>query len=128
MIKFVILKLMLLVLATSTVKGEGFFVARITFYADDARFGNLTASGKRAEKGLTVAAHPRYKFGTKLEIPELAKVFGDAMFEVADRGPAVTKASASGGKSPVIDVYVGSHSEVNRLKKIMPMYMKVYVR
>lgn len=122
------LLLCLFLVCASAVNAQDYFVARITYYADCPKFGKKTASGKIAQKGLTVAAAKNYKFGTKFKIPELKKVFGNSEFVVQDRGPAVCRRVASGGKTPVIDVYVGSHAEVNRLKKIMPMYMKVYVR
>lgn len=122
------LLLCLFLVCASAVNAQDYFVARVTYYANDAIYGNKTASGEIAKKGVTVAAAKNFKFGTKFSIPELSKVFGDSEFEVQDRGPAVCRRTASGGKTPVIDVYVGSVSEINRLKKTMPMYMKVYIQ
>lgn len=103
--------------------------ARITYYANDPKWGNRVAWSQqgRAVKGETVAAPSRWKFGTHISIPLLKGKVGDGNFVVHDRGPAVERATASGGKLPVIDVYVASHAEVNRLKKSMPQVMKIYI-
>ena len=105
------------------------FTARITYYTNDPKWGNKVAWSRQghAVKGETVAAPSRLKFGTRLSIPQLKGKVGDGEFVVHDRGPAVERGTASGGKLPVIDVYVSSHAEVNRLKVSMPRNMRVIV-
>lgn len=108
-------------LLTSSLTGEE-FAARITYYS-----GSQTASGKKPVQGVTVAAAKRFKFGTKLSIPELASVVGSSTFIVQDRGPAVEKAVASRGKLPVIDIYVSSQATVRRLARLKKNTFKVKV-
>lgn len=103
--------------------------ARITYYYPEAPFYKKVSAPnvKCAISGVTIAAHPKFKFGTKIVIPALAKVFGDSLFVVQDRGPAVTKKTASKGKGYVFDVYVDSRSIMNKFKKQLPMWMDVYI-
>ena len=105
------------------------YLARITYYSNDSRWGNKVAcqSSKKAKEGITVAAHPDFGFGTKIIIPELKDKIGDGEFEVQDRGPAVTKKVASRGKAYVFDVYVSSKNKINKYAAVKPEYMKVYV-
>lgn len=56
----------------------------------------ITASGKKATAGRTIAAPSTFAFGTKLKI-------GDTIYVVEDRGGAI--------KGNRIDVYMDSHSE-----------------
>lgn len=103
--------------------------ARVTYYYPQPPYGSKVACSKTkyATEGITVAAHPDFKFGTKLYIPELKNSVGDGYFTVQDRGPAVTRKSASNGKAYVVDVYVKSRSKLQYLTKTEPAYMKVYV-
>jgi 3D (Asp-Asp-Asp) domain-containing protein len=109
-------------------KGE-WITARITYYTPTSPYGNKVAcqKTKRAKEGITVAAHPKLKFGTRIEIPELADVMGDSSFIVQDRGSAVTKKVASRGKTEVIDVYLNSNQKLTKLTKTKPKYMKVLI-
>ena len=109
-------------------KGE-WITARITYYTPASPYGDKVAcqKTKRAKEGITVAAHPKLKFGTRIEIPELADVMGDSSFIVQDRGSAVTKKVASRGKTEVIDVYLNSNQKLTKLTKTKPKYMKVLV-
>jgi hypothetical protein len=76
-----------------------------------------------------VAAPKKYKFGTKFFIPELAKIVGGTgEFVCKDRGPAVERRAASGGKLPVIDIYVSSKAQVAKLAKLKKNTFKVEVR
>lgn len=98
-------------------------VARITFYHGDTK----TSSGAKPQKGITVAAHPDFKFGTRVKIKELSRHFGDSEFVVQDRGSAVTKKKASHGKAYVFDVFVNSFKEYLFLKNHVKEYMTVEI-
>lgn len=102
------------------------FTAHVTYYTNDPRYGKKTASGKLAVQGVTVAASKDLPFGTRLYIPELSKlVGGNGTFVVQDRGSAVQSRRASRGKLPVIDIYVNSHSQVQKLKRAKRHIFKV---
>lgn len=103
---------------------EQTFKARVTYYT-----GSRVAWSKirRPIEGISVAAHPRFKFGTKLYIHDLKGIIGDGNFIVHDRGPAVTRGSASKGNIPVIDVFVSSTTKINRMKTAVPDYIEVIV-
>ena len=110
---------------------EEIYWARITYYTDDGKWGNQVAwnSVDHAKKGVTVAAHPQFPFGTKVSIPELnGKLDRDAEFVVQDRGSAVTSKKASRGKTFVFDVYVKNKKEVQAYARNTAAYMKVIVR
>ena len=103
--------------------------ARVTFYSTDGRWGSRVADKRtaHAKEGVTVAAHPDFKFGTKVYIPALKDKFGDGIFTVQDRGSAVTRKRASHGRAYVFDVYVRSRSKVRSSARNSTEYMKVYV-
>lgn len=103
--------------------------ARVTYYTTASPYGDRVAcqKAKRAKEGVTVAAHPDFKFGTRVYIPALKGKFGDGIFTVQDRGPAVTKKRASQGKAYVFDVYVRTHSKVRSSARSSTEYMQVYV-
>lgn len=105
------------------------YIARITYYYPQQPYGSKVAcpNAKVAREGITVAAHPDFKFGTKIYIPELKNTLDDGYFTVQDRGPAITRKSASGGKNYVFDVFVSSHSKLRKLTSTKPMYMRVYI-
>ena len=103
--------------------------ARITYYSiGQDKWGSLNAcpNTKRSKIGVTVAAHPKFKFGTKLSIPRLKGIVGDGNFLVQDRGSAVTRKTASKGKYYVFDVYV-TPSQRRKYANQLPEYMDVYV-
>lgn len=103
---------------------------RITYYHPyQDKWGSQVAcpKTKRAKKGVTVAAHPDFKFGQKVFIPKLKGIVGDGYFFVQDRGCAVTKKVASRKKSYVFDVFVNSGSELRKYVKKVPPYMDVYI-
>jgi 3D (Asp-Asp-Asp) domain-containing protein len=104
------------------------YTARITYYSTDGRWGNKVSCQKTryAKEGITVAAHPNFKFGTKLYIPGLKGKIGNGNFIVQDRGGAVTSKKASRGKAYVFDIYVTSHSKIRKFAYSQPEYMKVY--
>ena len=108
---------------------ESWITTRVTYYTPASPYGDKVAcqKTKRAKEGITVAAHPNLKFGTIIEIPELADVMGDSVFIVQDRGSAVTKKTASRGKTDVIDVYLNSNQKLIKLTKTKPKYMKVRI-
>lgn len=101
-------------------------LARVTYYGGKPEKVAKPRSPK-AREGDAVAAHPKYRFGTKVYIPGLAGKVGDGYFEVVDRGPAVTKMVASRGRADVFDVYVSCKSRLRRLANSLDMYMEVYV-
>ena len=100
---------------------------RVTYYTPDKRWGKQVASPgvKEAVQGVTVAAHPDFKFGTKVSIPRLKGILDDGLFIVQDRGSAVTKKKASKGKAYVIDIYLASPKSLKFYTKL-PAYMDVY--
>lgn len=104
------------------------YTARITYYSTDGKWGDRVACqrSKRAKEGITVAAHPDFKFGTKVFIPGLKGKIGNGNFIVQDRGGAVTSKKASRGKAYVFDIYVTSHSKIDKHARTQPEYMKVY--
>lgn len=106
------------------------YTARITYYSvGQDKWGDKVACPKtyRAKEGITVAAHPNFKFGTKVHIPKLKGVIGDGDFIVQDRGSWVTSKKAAKGKAYVFDVYTRSPKERKRHAYNRPMYMDVYV-
>jgi 3D (Asp-Asp-Asp) domain-containing protein len=117
------------VFSKTPLRYDSWITARITYYTPTSPYGDKVAcqKTKRAKEGITVAAHPRLKFGTVVEIPELADVMGDSTFIVQDRGTAVTKKTASRGKADVIDVYLNSNQKLVKLTKTKPEYMKVRI-
>lgn len=106
------------------------YIARITYYSTDKKWGDKVACTKTkyAKEGVSIAAHPNFKFGTEIFIPALKNVVGSGKFIVQDRGSAVTKKVASRNKAYVFDVYVTTHDKVSRYARTEPEYMKVYVR
>jgi hypothetical protein len=128
--KFLIICAALLCVSSLSPAKETTYKARVTYYSTDKKWGNRVAcqKAKFAKEGVSVAAHPQFKFGTKVKIPALAGVVGDGNFIVQDRGPAVTKKSASNGKALVFDVYVSSHAMIQKLKTKVPDYVDVIVK
>lgn len=106
---------------------EETYWARITYYRDGS--GRVADSKtKRAVKGITLAAHPKFPFGTRVTIPALkGKLDQDGEFVVQDRGTAVTSKKASRGKAFVFDIYVKTDKEVRAYAKKTPAYMRVIV-
>ena len=105
--------------------------ARITYYSPHQdKWGSRVAdpNTSRAKKGVTIAAHPRFKFGTEVHIPELKNTFGTKGFIVQDRGSAITSKKASKGKHYVFDVFVSSKAEIEKMSKKYPAYMDVYIK
>ena len=101
---------------------------RITYYTPDKKWGSQVAAPgiKKAVQGLTVAAHPDFKFGTKISIPRLKGIMDDGLFIVQDRGSAVTKKKASRGKAYVFDIYLSSTKSLKYYTNL-PAYMDVYI-
>lgn len=92
------------------------FTARITFYSNDKRYGNRIAADRyrRAKPFVTVAVDPKViPYGTRLKIEGF-----DQVFVAEDTGSAVVSRKASLGKEPVIDIYVGTVANVNRLSVV----------
>lgn len=109
---------------------DQWITARITYYTPESPYGRRVAWSKikAAKEGITIAAHPKLPFGTKVEIPELKGVVGNgSTFIVQDRGPAVTTKKASRGKTDVIDVFVNSEKKLRKITKTKPKYMKIRI-
>ena len=111
------------------IKYSQVYTARITYYSTDGKWGNSVACqrSKRAKEGVTVAAHPNFKFKTKLYIPGLKGRVGNGNFIVQDRGSAITSKKAARGKAYVFDIYVDSRSKIRKFARSESEYMKVYV-
>lgn len=103
--------------------------ARITYYYPQKPYGKKVSDTKTkvAKKGVTVAAHPDFKFGTKIIIPGLKGKIGDGSFIVQDRGSAVTKKRAAKGKGYVFDVFVDSSHEMRTVQNKASEWMDVYI-
>jgi len=104
--------------------------ARVTYYSvGQDKWGDKVACPKtyRAKAGVTVAAHPDFKFGTRLYIPGLKDKVGDGHFLVQDRGSWVTSKKAAKGKTYVFDVFTNSPKERKKHAYNRPMYMEVHV-
>lgn len=83
--------------------------ARLTYYNPSQAGGWKVAASKsiKNKQGVGIAAHPDFKFYTRVEIPVLNGVIDkDATFWVLDRGRDVTAKKASKGKAYVFDVFV----------------------
>lgn len=105
---------------------------RITYYtAHEDKFGSRVAAPgvRRAQQGLTVAAHPNFPFGTTIMIPELKHISsgGTGVFVVQDRGSAVTRCEASRGSTYVWDVFLDVRNRaMKQFQSNHPAYMDVY--
>ncbi len=109
---------------------DQWITARITYYTPASPDGKRVAWSKvkAAKEGITIAAHPKLPFGTKVEIPELEGVVGNGhTFIVQDRGSAVTSRKASRGKTDVIDVFVNSEQKLRKITRTKPRYMRVRI-
>ena len=124
---FLLIMLALSICTTLGSAKEETYWARITYYRDGS--GRVAdPKTKRAVKGITLAAHPKFPFGTKVTIPELKGKLGNGgPFVVHDRGPAVTSKKAARGKAYVFDVYVKNDREVQAYANKLPAYMKVII-
>ena len=125
--KFLIICMALFSLSQLGSAKETTYRARITYFQDGKQVAYQKQ--KKGVVGVSLAAHPNFKFGTKVEIPALKGIVGNGTYVVHDRGPAVTRKVASRGKAYVFDVYVGSSAAVKKLaySKDVPMYMDVIV-
>ena len=104
--------------------------ARITYYCPGQdHWGSRVASPdvKVARQGITVAAHPDFKFGTRVYIPALKNKIDDGKFTVQDRGSAVTSKKAARGEAYVFDVFVASNRAISHMSKTTPAWTDVYI-
>jgi adenine specific DNA methylase Mod len=118
--------------AANEKKGESLYKkikARITYYYPQKPYGKKVSDKKTkiAKKGITVAAHPDFKFGTKIIIPDLKGKIGDGQFSVQDRGSAVTKKRAAKGKGYVFDVFVDNKNEMSIMERRTSEWMDVFI-
>lgn len=104
---------------------------RITYYtAHEDKYGSRVAAPgvRRAQQGLTVAAHPNFPFGTTVLIPELKSLNSTGIFVTQDRGGAVTRCKASQGKTYVWDIFLNIKNKAMReYQRTHSLYMDVYV-
>jgi 3D (Asp-Asp-Asp) domain-containing protein len=94
--------------------------ARVTVYNNhEDQYGSESArknplTGKRqSQEGVTIAVDPKViPYGSRVKIPALADLTPnrDGVFIAHDTGGAVKSRKASGGKEPVIDVYVAGQN------------------
>ena len=94
--------------------------ARVTVYNNhEDQYGSESArknplTGKRqSQEGVTIAVDPKViPYGSRVKIPALAEMSAnkDGVFIAHDTGGAVKSRKASGGKEPVIDVYVAGQN------------------
>lgn len=103
--------------------------ARITYYYPESPWWSAVAcrKTKKAKSGMTIAAHPDFPFGTKIVIPKLKDKIGNGEFVVQDRGSAVTRKRAAGGKGYVFDVFVSSRASLLQLIGSTNDWMDVYI-
>lgn len=108
-------------------------LARITFYHKyQDQYGDKLAIGGRAKQGVTIAAHPDFKFGKQLTIPKLQNVIGSSKFVVQDRGTAITSKKASKKRTYVFDIYISAASRregnklINKYSNQLGEYTYVY--
>ncbi len=96
---------------------------RLTFYTGkDDHWGSRVAWGKvdQAKRGRTAAADPTvFPYGTWIDVPGFGKL------RVEDTGTAVKARKASGGKEPVIDIYIEDEDEAERLASSTPDYVEI---
>jgi hypothetical protein len=103
--------------------------ARITYYTGHSK-PVADPKAKRGIAGISIAAHPDFKIGTRVFIPALkgSPVDSDGIFTIQDRGPAVTKKTASKGKRYVFDVCVNPKDKgMMKFVKTMPENMDVII-
>jgi len=121
-----VILLMFSFFASPMVEAETKMNARITYYwpGNGGQVGYQTATGKRAICGKTAAVDPRLiPYFSSIFIPKMGKTV-----IALDTGSAVKSKKASGGKAPVIDIFVSSRAEAMRMIKKYPMYMEVIVK
>ena len=108
--------ILFLLLLVQPVIAERKIWARITYYSPYESGGwSISADKRKNREGWGVAAHPDFKFYTKISIPMLeGKLDKDAEFEVIDRGSAVTSKKAAKGKGYVFDVFVNKRGAALR--------------
>ena len=105
------------------------FLARVTYYwpGDGGQVGTITATGRRAYCGRSVAVDPRViPYGTEIYIPKMGKTL-----VAVDTGSAVKSRKASkavGRNNIVIDVFCANRSEARRRIAKYPMFMKIQVK
>lgn len=114
-----------------TIQGKKFIgKCRITYYtAHEDKYGARVAdpNTRRAQQGVTVAAHPTFPFGTTIEIPELKSLNSTGIFVTQDRGGAVTRMKASHRTAYVWDVFLACGNKAMRaFQKMHPAYMDVW--
>lgn len=129
---FLLLPLLLIGCATKQQRGKYLGKVRTTYYcaAEDKKWGDKVAMCPklRAVAGITVAVDPKkIPYGTHINIPELGEVFGDPYFVAQDCGSAVSKMTASHGKTLVIDIYVDNRHTMNYFARNNEQYMDAFL-
>lgn len=99
---------------------------RVTYYwpGDCGQVGTITATGKKARHLETCAVDPKvFPYGTHIHIPDM-----DKTLVANDTGSWVKKRIAAkkmGKDVPVVDVFVKSKREAQKMIKKHPHFMKV---
>lgn len=124
-------KVILFLLFLTSAAAEEKVWARITFY-NPRESGGWAMAGQKGKnhQGYGVAAHPDFRFLTKIQIPALKGVLDkDDEFIVVDRGSAVTKKTAAKGRGYVFDVFTTkTGKEFKRFVKSMPEWGWVIIK
>lgn len=130
--KTILLSLILAFPVMAAPKPEKRIWARLTFYNPKESGGwHVSAShSMRNKQGIGVAAHPDFKFFTRIEIPALnGKLDKDGEFWVIDRGRDVTSKKAAKGKAYVFDIFTHKTGrEFHRFVRSQPEWAWVYVK
>lgn len=101
----------------------------ITYYwpGSNGQKGNITATGKRAKHLQTCAVDPAiFPYGSQLHIKEL-----DRILVANDTGKWVKQRIAAkrrGQNIPVVDIFVSSKAEANKMIKKYPAFMNVTIK
>lgn len=108
------------------------FTARVTYYEPrNCPYGNVTATGRYAVEGVTVAVDPKVvPYGSRVRIPALDGLVGDGWFLAQDTGSAVKSRKAArrwGSRAPVVDVFVASPRRLAAVERAAPMFCAVEV-
>lgn len=127
-LKSLLLSLVLCSCTVANVPEKETVEVRVTYYwpGSCGQVGNITSTGKRAKHLETCAVNPRrFAYGSQIYIHEM-----DLTLTANDTGSWVVKRVAArkmGRDVPVIDVFVRSRAEAQKLIKKYPHFMKITV-
>lgn len=122
----IIAALLLFSNCTAAPKPIEYKLVRVTYYwpGSDGQTRNITSTGKTAVHLKTCAVDPKiFPYGSKLHVKEMSMTF-----TANDTGKWVKSKRAAkkmGKNVPVIDIFVKSKQEANKLIKKYPHFMSV---